>query len=382
MKTRKVTLMLLMAICLMATIFLACPPEAKAASKVKTITVTKSDQKTAKEVHQQLMKGKTFKLRFPGAIKSPYPAVRQKNFYPKCEKLMKKVAKCTDYGFNLYPIFYAGIGSGDALVESKGYIVYTVKKKYCQEYIYGIKFAKRELGDLRVRISEIISDTEKTYEELTNDTAGLTEGYDNLAEFISKAKITISSLKELDKYLAKTKFRDLSSSMKARILLEVCRDDQSWGEPSMTYKESKSKHLDTFKALYQRRAYGCRSSTFARLACKTCAVFNIGDFDYLGTGGVYAAMRTKVKTLGGKARYVAVGEGFFEPYNSFAGYKVLDFNVKYRKSHKKMKSIKKIDEKTQQLKELSLGGRTDQVYDILTGNNITTYYFDLPKSEW
>lgn len=378
MKTRKVTFTLLMVVGFMI-LFMTCSPEAEAAGKLKTITVTKINQKTARKVHKQLMQGKAFKIRFKGAVKSPYPAVRQKNFYPKCERLMKKVAKCTDYGFNLYPIFYAGIGSGDTINEKGEYLIYTVKKKYCQEYIYGIKFAKRELGDLRTRIKEIISETEAVRSGLINGTVSPAEEHDNI---ISRAENTVTSLKKLDNYLAKTKFRNLSETMKARILLEVCHDDRPWGKPSMVYRYNKRKHLDTFKALYQRQAYGCRSSTFARLACKTCAVFDIGDFDYLGDSGIYAAARVKMKTSGGKVRYAIVDGGSFESYNSFVGYKILDFNVKYRKSHKKIKPIKKINENTQQLKELNLSGRTNEVYNALTGGGIMTYYFDLPKSEW
>ena len=79
MRTRKVTLALLTVISFMI-LFMACPPEAEAASKLKTITVTKIDQKTAKKVHKQLLKGKAFKLRFKGG---------EKSFYKQFQKLSK-----------------------------------------------------------------------------------------------------------------------------------------------------------------------------------------------------------------------------------------------------------------------------------------------------
>lgn len=130
MRTRKVTLILLMVISLMI-LFMACPPEAEAASKLKTITVTKIDQQTAKKVHKQLLKGKKFKLRFRG---------NKKAFYKKFQKLSQKVANCTDVGLDIFPICathteYFGVSGNRQPTEIGNYTVLTVYGEYCQEYI-------------------------------------------------------------------------------------------------------------------------------------------------------------------------------------------------------------------------------------------------------
>ncbi len=45
-------------------------PQMEVSAKTTTITVKKVDQKTAKKVHKQLMKGKAFKLRIKGGEKN------------------------------------------------------------------------------------------------------------------------------------------------------------------------------------------------------------------------------------------------------------------------------------------------------------------------
>ena len=64
---------LLMIFGLVLAVQLFCPPM-NVEAKTKTITVKNIDQKTAKKVHNQLMKGKAFTIRFKCS---------EKNFYKK-----------------------------------------------------------------------------------------------------------------------------------------------------------------------------------------------------------------------------------------------------------------------------------------------------------
>lgn len=381
MRTRKVTLILLMVISLMI-LFMACPPEAEAASKLKTITVTKIDQQTAKKVHKQLLKGKKFKLRFRG---------NKKAFYKKFQKLSQKVANCTDVGLDIFPICathteYFGVSGNRQPTEIGNYTVLTVYGEYCQEYIYGIKFAERELKDFRAYIDKVLHESEELYDALNAGTVYIDEAdYKSKRALTEDTKKTIASLRELSKYLKKTKFRNLSEAMKARIMLEVGPSYKGWGKPSMRYEERAHGHKDTFKALYQKKAYG-RCSTYATVACKICAVFHIGEFDYASGklyGATHAVAQIKVKTYGGKIRYAIVDNGAFGTYNSFAGYKILDLPGKYRRQHnKKMKPIKKIDTKTKQLKQINLLDRREAGYSNVNSKSFDAYLLDVPKSEW
>ena len=83
-------------------------PQMEVSAKTPTITVKKVDQKIAKKVHKQLMKGKAFELRIKGG---------EENFIKQFQKLSKKVATCTDEGFNIFPIcmkdsLYFGVSGG------------------------------------------------------------------------------------------------------------------------------------------------------------------------------------------------------------------------------------------------------------------------------
>lgn len=381
MKTRKVTFTLLMVVGFMI-LFMTCSPEAEAAGKLKTITVTKINPKTAKKVHKQLMQGKAFKIRFKG---------NEKRFYKQFEKLGQKVSNCTNEGFDVFPIcmrhtHYCGVSGSRNPKKSGQYTIFNVTKSDCQEYIYGIKFAKSQYKDFKAYVNKALGESERIYNGLLNNTIIPAEGRNNRDELISTTKVTIASLKDLKDYLAKTKFRNLSESMKARILLEFGYiHSRLWGECSMHYNEEGNSRLDTYKALYQRKAYG-RSSAYATVACKICATFHIGKFDFL-SGKLYGSLcsvtRTKVKTTSGKTRYVIVNNGVFESYNTFVGFKDLNLPGQYKKdSHKVGKPIKKINMKTQQLIPIGLSRRGNDVYDTLNGNNLATYHLDVPKSEW
>lgn len=224
MKTRKVTFTLLMVVGFMI-LFMTCSPEAEAAGKLKTITVTKINQKTARKVHQQLMRGKAFKLRIKG---------NEKKFYKQFQKLTKKVAKCTDVGFDVFPICaqdsgyygHAGFDKQDNKPKKSGkYTKFLVKKAYCEEYIYGIKFTERRFDEYKKYIDEIVNEAEYSYAWLTSDTTKVHAqdrlGAERLAEYARYIQDAPTISLELQRYLRETKFRDLSDTMKARILLEI-----------------------------------------------------------------------------------------------------------------------------------------------------------------
>lgn len=358
-------------------VLLACP-QMEAQAKT-TITVKSVNQATAKKVHKQLTKGKEFDIRIPG---------NEQAFHAKFKKLGKKIAKCSDYGFDIYPIIYAGRPNGEFLLKDGGYIRYAVTTRECQEYIYGIKYAKRQVKDLKKRINEIIADSNKICKALEKGTIEVQPGQKSKKKLLSDTKKTIANLKELKKYLTKTKFRNLSEAMKARILLDYgYAYNRPWGEVSMVHHEvDGSGYLTTFKALYQRKAHGT-SLNSAILSCKIAAVFGIGDFDFLlkkfGDAGSHRVARVKVKTLGKKTRYAVVDCGVFEDYDSYAKnkYEVYDYEVHYREKYKKRAPIKKI-KKSQQLKAFGLNGRLYDASDSITGKDVRTYYFNLSKSEW
>lgn len=359
---------------------------AKSKPKVKTITITKINQKTAKQVHKQLMRGKKFKLRVKG---------NTKNFHKKAEKLMDKVALCTEYRFDFYPIILSGASTSIAegyTYTKKGYTYYTILPRDCKEYIYGIKFAKRrhklfvDYIDKTIPVLEnarslVTDNNQKAQVQLTNriypkgTVSEETIPKENIPTEIDRL---IASTRELSKYLHKTKFYKLSEAMKARIMLPV--SSNIWCKPAMRYTLDSS--YITFEALYKNKAYG-ECAHFASATCKICAVFNVGSCDYFHkVSEDHAVARTKVKTLSGKMRYSVISNGGLADYNDYVGYKSTT-RESYRRPHKMDKKIKKINVDTQELKMpyVQIKIRTIPA-EPGTKKMISMYCIDIPRSEW
>ncbi len=349
-----------------------------AKSKVKTITVTKVNQKTAKKVHKQLMSGKKFKLRVKGNTKS---------FHKKAEKLMDKVALCTEYRCDFYPIILSGASTSTA----KGYTYCTVSSRNCEEYIYGIKFAKQrykffidyvdktisELGNIR---NQAVNDSERIQILLT---IGATTGATVSGEKVSKENIPtkldeiIASLRELSGYLHRTKFYKLSEAMKARIMLPI--GTNKWGKFAMRYTLDGSR--TTFKALHESKAYG-KCADFASATCKICAMFDIGDCDYFrSTSENHAVARVKVRTLNRNTKYSVISNGDLMNYNDYVGYKSV--STRYRRPHKMDKKIKKIDAEKRELKMpyVRITMREASTGAQMTKKGGLIHYY-IPRSEW
>lgn len=357
--------------------------EVEAKAKAKVITVKKIDQKTAKKVHQQLLKGKAFTIRFKGG---------EKSFYKKFQKLTKKVAKQTDVGFDVFPIcaqdsgYYgsAGFDKQDNKPKKSGkYTKFLVKKAYCEEYIYGIKFAEREYGAMKAYVDKVISESELAYEKYTGEEAekrvqnGQLDG-EGVKEIVADITHTLSEYKELQQYLQKTKFRDLPGTMKARIALEVGgTDTNDWVKVSMVHKERGFKRCNSFKDLYRRTAYG-RELYVAHVICKMCAVYNIGEFECYERASQInrIPVRVKMKTRSGKIRYAIYVDGAFGEYDKFVGSKIREPLVRYRKCRKNTtKKLKKIS-KTQQMKQ-QIATEPSNGFDSLRIHKIV-----LDRSEW
>lgn len=363
-------------------------PQMEVSAKTPTITVKKVDQNTAKKVHKQLMKGKAFKLRIKGG---------EENFIKQFQKLSKKVATCTDEGFNIFPIcmkdsLYFGVSGGRNPKTSGGYTSFNVTKGDCQEYIYGIKFARREYKDFKAYVDKALKESEYLLSVVNTDKVYVDEvNYKTRAALTKDVEKTIANLRELSKYLKKTKFRNLSETMKARVVLEVGGSShKGWGKPAMRMSWDKPKFNTSFKALYQRKAHG-RIRKFTDVACKTCAVFNIGEYDQIkgkmGTGpDVDEAVRVKLKTSSGKVRYAVVEVGEFCSHNDYAGFTTWSADTPYCRWRKDNRSVKKI-KKTQQLRMIKLAGRGNAVYELSSdgvnlGKALVIYGLDVPKSEW
>lgn len=363
-------------------------PQMEVNAKTTTITVKKVDQKTAKKVHKQLMKGKAFKLRIKGG---------EENFIKQFQKLSKKVATCTDEGFNIFPIcmkdsLYFGVSGGRNPKTYGGYTSFNVTKADCQEYIYGIKFARREYKDFKAYVDKALKESEYLLSVVNTDKVYVDEvNYKTRAALTKDVEKTIANLRELSKYLKKTKFRNLSEAMKARVVLEVGGSShKGWGKPAMRMSWDKPKFNTSFKALYQRKAHG-RIRKFTDVACKTCAVFNIGEYDQIkgkmGTGpDVDEAVRVKLKTSSGKVRYAVVEVGEFCSHNDYAGFTTWSADTPYCRWRKDNRSVKKI-KKTQQLRMIKLAGRGNAVYELSSdgvnlGKALVIYGLDVPKSEW
>lgn len=363
-------------------------PQMEVSAKTTTITVKKVDQKTAKKVHKQLMKGKAFKLRIKGG---------EKNFIKQFQKLSKKVVTCTDEGFNIFPIcmkdsLYFGVSGGRNPKTSGGYTSFSVTKADCQEYIYGIKFARREYKDFKAYVDKALKESEYLLSVVNTDKVYVDEvNYKTRAALTKDVEKTIANLRELSKYLKKTKFRNLSEAMKARVVLEVGGSShKGWGKPAMRMSWDKPKFNTSFKALYQRKAHG-HIRKFTDVTCKTCAVFNIGEYDQIkgkmGAGSdVDEAVRIRLETLSSKTRYAVVEVGEFCSYNDYAGFTTWSADTPYCRWRKDNRSVKKI-KKTQQLRMIKLAGRGNAVYElspdgINLGKPLVIYGLDVPKSEW
>ncbi len=384
--------MLIIGMLIVGTLFsqtdVTAKTKSKAKAKVKTITITKINQQTAKKVHKQLMSGKKFKLKIKG---------NTKNFHKKAEKLMDKVAKCTEYRFDFYPIILSGSSTSMAegyTYTANGYTYCTILPRDCKEYIYGLKFAKQRhkrfidyidktlpvLEDARNKAG---SDDRKTQIQLTS---GASPKETASEETISGENIPtrlddlIVSTRELSQYLHKTKFYKLSEAMKARIMLPISSD--MWCKSAMIYNTHDNSSYTTFKALYTSKAYG-RCSNFASVVCKISAVFDIGDCDCFGSVAEnHDVARIKVKILSGKTKYSTISNGSLANYNDYVGYKSTMYES-YRHPHKMDKKIKKINAKTQELKipYVKLKIRTIPP-EPGAKKMISMYCIDLPKSEW
>lgn len=385
MRTRKVTLTLLTVISFMI-LFMACPPEAEAASKLKTITVTKIDQQTAKKVHKQLLKGKKFKLRFRGG---------EKNFYKQFQKLSKKVANCTDEGFNIFPIcmqdagYYGTAGfdqQGNQPRKSGGYTSFLVKSGYCQEYIYGIKFAKREYEALKMYVDKILAKSRSTLKTLEGDTSTWLLSESAKRTYIKKLNHVISEYEELQQYLKRTKLRDLPGTMKARILLEIggSVDANDWVKTSMKHKDMGFKRKNSFKDLYNRKAYG-RELYIAHTLCKICAVYNIGDFSCVKESSQPNGVMVwvKMKTRSGKTRYGVYRYGTLRSTRRQISYETKEAFVRYRKRRKSDRVIGQIAKAKTIRQQIAVDG-INVSFGTTSGDavNLTIYEFNLDRSEW
>ena len=385
MRTRKVTLTLLTVISFMI-LFMACPPEAEAASKLKTITVTKIDQQTAQKVHKQLLKGKKFKLRFRGG---------EKNFYKQFQKLSKKVANCTDEGFNIFPIcmqdagYYGTAGfdpQGNQPRKSGGYTSFLVKSGYCQEYIYGIKFAKREYEALKMYVDKILAKSRSTLKTLEDDTSTWLLSESAKRTYIKKLNHVISEYEELQQYLKRTKLRDLPGTMKARILLEIggSVDANDWVKTSMKHKDMGFKRKNSFKDLYNRKAYG-RELYIAHTLCKICAVYNIGDFSCVKESSQPNGVMVwvKMKTRSGKTRYGVYRYGTLRSTRRQISYETKEALVRYRKRRKSDRVIGQIAKAKTIRQQIAVDG-INVSFGTTSGDavNLTIYEFNLDRSEW
>lgn len=385
MRTRKVTLTLLTVISFMI-LFMACPPEAEAASKLKTITVTKIDQQTAQKVHKQLLKGKKFKLRFRGG---------EKNFYKQFQKLSKKVANCTDEGFNIFPIcmqdagYYGTAGfdqQGNQPRKSGGYTSFLVKSGYCQEYIYGIKFAKREYKALKTYVDKILAKSRSTLKTLEDDTSTWLLSESAKRTYIKKLNHVISEYEELQQYLKRTKLRDLPGTMKARILLEIggSVDANDWVKTSMKHKDMGFKRKNSFKDLYNRKAYG-RELYIAHTLCKICAVYNIGDFSCVKESSQPNGVMVwvKMKTRSGKTRYGVYRYGTLRSTRRQISYETKEALVRYRKRRKSDRVIGQIAKAKTIRQQIAVDG-INVSFGTTSGDavNLTIYEFNLDRSEW
>ena len=385
MRTRKVTLALLTVISFMI-LFMACPPEAEAASKLKTITVTKIDQQTAQKVHKQLLKGKKFKLRFRGG---------EKNFYKQFQKLSKKVANCTDEGFNIFPIcmqdagYYGTAGfdqQGNQPRKSGGYTSFLVKSGYCQEYIYGIKFAKREYEALKRYVDKILAKSRSTLKTLEDDTSTWLLSESAKRTYIKKLNHVISEYEELQQYLKRKKLRDLPGTMKARILLEIggSVDANDWVKTSMKHKDMGFKRKNSFKDLYNRKAYG-RELYIAHTLCKICAVYNIGDFSCVKESSQPNGVMVwvKMKTRSGKTRYGVYRYGTLRSTRRQISYETKEALVRYRKRSKSDRVIGQIAKSKTIRQQIAVNG-INVSFGTTSGGAIelTIYEFNLDRSEW
>lgn len=102
----------------------------------KTITVNKSDNETAKKVHNYIYKGKALTLKVKG---------NGADSNKKIKSLVKKVGATNQYDI----IFHYTKGT-----QSKGYCNYTVSKENAQLYMYTVKLMSKEYKSLVKRMKK------------------------------------------------------------------------------------------------------------------------------------------------------------------------------------------------------------------------------------
>ena len=364
-------------------------PRARADAKAKVVTVTKIDQATAKKVHKLLLKGDPFTVRFKCS---------EERFYSKFQKLTNKVAKCTDEGFDIFPLCmntsrYFGLGGGGRNPkQSGGYTSFRVIKLDCQEYKYGIKYARREKKNFTAYVDKALQQTTALIEQLEQPDIYMADEAKDKAATLEGLRSTEKNLGDLSSYLHKTKFRNLSEAMKARITLGIGMADD-WRIGSMGYKYGMdtltADKFVTFKKLFERKALGS-CGRYASVTCKICAAFHIGTFDMAEGewgGGGHAVVAVQIKTLGGKKRYLLINNGRFSRYNSFSYFEIIDVYMLYQKADRKklFKKLGKIS-KNQEFKDFDFYAGSIGTYQIIDGGR---YYMDMkynefsiPRSEW
>lgn len=382
---RKFCSRLLMVFGLAMTIGLLSP-QMEVNAKTPIITIKKVDQKTAKKVHKQLMKGKAFKLRIKGG---------EENFIKQFQKLSKKVATCTDEGFNIFPIcmqdagYYGTAGfdqQSNQPKKSGGYTSFLIKSSYCQEYIYGIKFAKREYKALKTYVDKILAKSKSTLKTLEGDTSTWLLNESAKKAYIEKLNHVISEYEELRQYLKRTKLRDLPGTMKARILLEIGGSDEAndWVKISMKHKDMGFKRKNSFKDLYNRKAYG-RELYIAHTLCKICAVYGIGDFSCVKESSQPNGVMVwvKMKTRSGKTRYGVYRYGTLRSTRRQISYETKEALVRYRKRRRSDKVIGKIAKAKTIRQQIAVDG-INVSFGTTSGGavNLTIYEFDLDRPEW
>lgn len=359
--------------------------EVTAKTTAKTVTVAKINQASAKKVHQTLMKGKAFKLKVKvGKMSKKKTCAAVKKQY---KKLFALVAKQTDYEMNMYPIVY--FSWNDCFVEGKGsYWGIEFSKDRCQDYIYGIKIAKRAYTQFKKSVKSHIAEQQAVYDKMLAETIYYGDGSPEGIEW-TKTAITdsLKNMKELSSYLSKTKFCDLSETMKARLLLNVAQGSEFLGSKRlMSEVEFKYGIAITFKALYNRLAYG-RCKNFTTVVGRLCAVFGIGDYDLIAEkNGKYTnfAISLRLETLGGETRYVISDNGLLDPegYNSYKNRDIYLRAFWFEKQRdKRFKyTINEDEELLRAFGSFRVG--SVHLYDAWTGEELPWYNFDVPKEEW
>ena len=270
--------------------------------------------------------------------------------------------------------------------KSGGYTSFLVKSAYCQEYIYGIKFAKREYKALKTYVDKILAKSRSTLKTLEGDTSTWLLNESAKRAYIEKLNHVISEYEELQQYLKRTKLRDLSGTMKARILLEIggSVDVNDWVKISMKHKNAGFKRKNSFKDLYNRKAYG-RELYIAHTLCKMCAVYDIGDFSCVKESSQPNGVMVwvKMKTRSGKTRYGVYRYGTLRSTRRQISYETKEALVRYRKRSKSDRVIGQIAKSKTIRQQIAVNG-INVSFGTTSGGAIelTIYEFNLDRSEW